>query len=176
MKHLTGFLLSTRSIGSGLFDADDFMALRALAEAMTGGIHFVPWSKPTRIGCIPDGHNIDINLSDSSGFLCHRDERTNRSSPQDPCENTASIAERIVLSMDHGVLLTPRCRNDLFKTGGGSTTRNGKNATEIAAARSPNARPRKPRLGRPGLFIFLLTRAPSWGKIRPYRLFESRLP
>src|SRR5713101_9371425 len=34
------------------------------------------------------------------------------------------------LSQDHGVLLTPRCRNDLIKTGGGSTTHNGKNATE----------------------------------------------
>ncbi len=26
------------------------MALRALAEAITGAIHFVPWSKPTRVG------------------------------------------------------------------------------------------------------------------------------
>jgi|SRR5260370_39536288 len=50
MEYLTGFLLSTRSIGHGLFDADDFMALRALAEAMTGAIHFVYWSKPTRTG------------------------------------------------------------------------------------------------------------------------------
>jgi hypothetical protein len=50
MEHFTGFSLSTRSIGHGLFDADDLMALRALAEAMAGAIHFVPWSKPTRVG------------------------------------------------------------------------------------------------------------------------------
>ena len=50
MEHFTGFSLSTGSIGHGFFDADDLMALRALAEVMTGAIHFVPWSKPTRIG------------------------------------------------------------------------------------------------------------------------------
>jgi hypothetical protein len=50
MEHFSGFSLCTRSIGHGFFDADDFMALRALAEAMTGAIHFVLWSKPTRIG------------------------------------------------------------------------------------------------------------------------------
>jgi hypothetical protein len=50
MEHFSGFSLSTRSIGHGFFDADDVMALRALAEAMTGAIHFVLWSKPTRIG------------------------------------------------------------------------------------------------------------------------------
>ena len=49
MEHITGFLLSTRSIGDGLFDAHDFMALRALAEAMAGAVHFVLWSKPTYV-------------------------------------------------------------------------------------------------------------------------------
>jgi hypothetical protein len=37
------------SIGQGLFDADDLMALRALAEEVTSAIHLVPWSKPTRV-------------------------------------------------------------------------------------------------------------------------------
>jgi len=50
MEQFSGFSLSTGSIGHGFFDADDLMALRALAEVMTGAIHFVPWSKPTRIG------------------------------------------------------------------------------------------------------------------------------
>jgi hypothetical protein len=51
-----GLLLSTRSLGHGLFDADDLMTLRTLAEAMTGSIHFVPWPKPT-------------NASVNSGFF-----------------------------------------------------------------------------------------------------------
>ena len=42
IEHFAGLLLSTRSFGHDLFDADDLMALRALAEAMTGAIHFVP--------------------------------------------------------------------------------------------------------------------------------------
>jgi len=50
IEHFAGLLLSTRSIGHGLFDADDLMAIRALAKAMTGTIHFVPWSKPTHVG------------------------------------------------------------------------------------------------------------------------------
>jgi hypothetical protein len=33
----------------GLFDADDLMALGALAETMTGAIHFAPSPKPTRV-------------------------------------------------------------------------------------------------------------------------------
>jgi hypothetical protein len=28
----------------------DLTALRASAEAMTGAVHFAPWSKPTRVG------------------------------------------------------------------------------------------------------------------------------
>jgi hypothetical protein len=49
-ENVTGFSESTRSIGHGLFDADDLTALRALAEAMTGAIHFILWSKPTYVG------------------------------------------------------------------------------------------------------------------------------
>jgi len=45
-----GFWLRIPCISHGLFDADDLMALRALAEAMTGAIHFVLWSKPTDVG------------------------------------------------------------------------------------------------------------------------------
>ena len=45
-----GFLPSARPICNGLFDADGFMAIRALAEAVTGAIHLVPWPKPTYVG------------------------------------------------------------------------------------------------------------------------------
>ena len=40
MEHFIGFWLRILCIGHGLFDADDLMALRALAEEMTGAIHF----------------------------------------------------------------------------------------------------------------------------------------
>jgi hypothetical protein len=50
IEHFTGLLLSARSIGHGLFDADDLMAFRALAGAMTGAVHFVFWPKPTHVG------------------------------------------------------------------------------------------------------------------------------
>ena len=50
IQHFIGFRLRILCIGHDLFDADDLMALRALAEAMTGAIHFVPWSKPTHVG------------------------------------------------------------------------------------------------------------------------------
>ena len=49
IERSTCFSLSTRSISHGLFDADDLMALGALAETMTGAIHFAPWPKPTRV-------------------------------------------------------------------------------------------------------------------------------
>lgn len=49
IEHFNGFSMSARSTGHGLFDADDLMALRALAETMTGAIHFAPWPKPTRV-------------------------------------------------------------------------------------------------------------------------------
>jgi len=50
VQHFSGFSLSTRAVRHGLFDADDLMALRALAEAMTGAIHFFLWSKPSHVG------------------------------------------------------------------------------------------------------------------------------
>jgi len=50
MEPFIGLWLRILRISHGLFDADDLMALRALAEAMTGAIHFVLWSKPTHIG------------------------------------------------------------------------------------------------------------------------------
>jgi len=50
IERFIGFLGSARPIGHGFFDADGFMARRALAEAMTGAIHLVPWPKPTYIG------------------------------------------------------------------------------------------------------------------------------
>ena len=49
IEQFIGFWLRILCISHGLFDADDLMALRTLAEAMTGAIHFVPWSKPTHI-------------------------------------------------------------------------------------------------------------------------------
>jgi len=50
IEHFIGFWLRILCICHGLFDTDDLMALRALAEAMTGAIHFVPWSKPPHVG------------------------------------------------------------------------------------------------------------------------------
>jgi hypothetical protein len=50
VQHFSGFSLSTRAVRHGLFDADDLMALRAFAEAMTGAIHFFLWSKPSHVG------------------------------------------------------------------------------------------------------------------------------
>jgi hypothetical protein len=47
IERFIGFLPSAWPIGNGLFDADGFMALRALAEAVTGTIDLVPWPKPT---------------------------------------------------------------------------------------------------------------------------------
>jgi hypothetical protein len=43
IEHFVGFSLSTVPTCHGLFDADDLKAVRALAEAMTGAIHFVLW-------------------------------------------------------------------------------------------------------------------------------------
>jgi len=50
IEYFIGFWLRILRISHDLFDADDLMALRALAEAMTGTIHFVLWSKPTHVG------------------------------------------------------------------------------------------------------------------------------
>jgi hypothetical protein len=40
IEHFIGFWLCVRRVRHGLFDADDLTALRALAEYMTGAIHF----------------------------------------------------------------------------------------------------------------------------------------
>jgi hypothetical protein len=50
IEHFVSFRLRILRISRGLFDADDVMALRALAEAMAGAIHFILWSKPTQVG------------------------------------------------------------------------------------------------------------------------------
>ena len=50
IDHFIGFLLRIVFIGLGLFDTDDLRALRALAEEVTGAIHFVLWSKPGYVG------------------------------------------------------------------------------------------------------------------------------
>ena len=46
IERFIGFWPGTRPIGNRLFDADGFMALRALAKAVTGAIHLVPWPQP----------------------------------------------------------------------------------------------------------------------------------
>ena len=53
-------LASARPIGHGLLDADGFMALGALAEAVTGAIHLVPWPKPTYSGQFWPFHAVSI--------------------------------------------------------------------------------------------------------------------
>ena|ERR1700730_13978302 len=50
IQHLSRFWLRIPCISHSLFNADDLMALRAFAEAMTGTIHFFPGSKPTHVG------------------------------------------------------------------------------------------------------------------------------
>src|ERR1700687_2917768 len=50
VQHFTGFSLSTRAVGHGLFDADDLTALRALTEEMTRAIDFVLWHKTSHGG------------------------------------------------------------------------------------------------------------------------------
>jgi hypothetical protein len=49
VEHFIGFGLRILHIRHGLFDTDDLIALRALAETMTGAVHFVPRSKPTNV-------------------------------------------------------------------------------------------------------------------------------
>jgi len=50
IEYSPGFLLRLRSIGFGLFDADDLTALGTFAEEMTGAIHFVLGAKPAHVG------------------------------------------------------------------------------------------------------------------------------
>ena len=68
IKHVTGFSLSAWSIGHGLFDTDDLTALRALAEAVTGAIHFILWSKPTQAHQFWLYHN-DRSPADCGSFV-----------------------------------------------------------------------------------------------------------
>ena len=49
-EHFSGFRLGVLGICDGFFNADDVMAFGALAEVMTGVIHFYPWSKPSHMG------------------------------------------------------------------------------------------------------------------------------
>ena len=67
IEQFSGFRLRILCISHGLFDADDLMALRALAEAMTGAIHFVPWSKPTHISQFWFYH---VSSFPQAGSLC----------------------------------------------------------------------------------------------------------
>jgi hypothetical protein len=75
VKHFTGFSLSTRAIGHGLFNADDLMALRALAEAMTRAIDFFLWPKPSHVGQFWLFHAPVSHTSDDFGYVvlakCH---------------------------------------------------------------------------------------------------------
>jgi hypothetical protein len=50
MEHFIGCWLRILGICYGLFDADDLLAFRTLAEAVTSAIHFYPWSKPRHVG------------------------------------------------------------------------------------------------------------------------------
>ena len=47
IERFIGLFPGARPIGHGLFDGDGFIALRALAEPVTGAIHLVPRPKPT---------------------------------------------------------------------------------------------------------------------------------
>ena len=64
------FWPSARHIGLGLFDADGFMAVRALAETVTGAIHLVPWPKPTYIGQFWPFHAVSFP---QAGQVCQSD-------------------------------------------------------------------------------------------------------
>jgi hypothetical protein len=50
IEHFISFWLRILCIGHDFFDADDLMTLGTPAEAMTGAIHFVLWSKPPHVG------------------------------------------------------------------------------------------------------------------------------
>jgi hypothetical protein len=46
------------------------MALRALAKAMTGAIHFVPWSKPANVGQFWFFHAPSFPQSEADYHAC----------------------------------------------------------------------------------------------------------
>jgi len=70
IEHFTGFSLSTPPSGRGLFDADDLIAVRALAEAMTGAIHFVLWPQPARTGQFWFFHAPSVPQARRLGYPC----------------------------------------------------------------------------------------------------------
>jgi hypothetical protein len=67
IEHFSRFWLRILRISHRLFDADDLMALGALAETMTGAIHFVLWSKPTYVGQFWFFHSPSVP---QAGDLC----------------------------------------------------------------------------------------------------------
>jgi len=91
IEQFIGLSVRILCISHGLFDADDLMALRALAEAMTGAIHFVPWSKPTHISQFWFYHVSSFpqagSLCQSFGFQTARlpipTQASNGASPED---------------------------------------------------------------------------------------------
>jgi hypothetical protein len=74
VEHFAGLSLSTRSIGHGLFDADDLMALGALAEEVTSAIHLVPWPKPTRVRQFWLFHALSFPQAGLLGYQKGREE------------------------------------------------------------------------------------------------------
>ena len=68
IEYFPGFLLRLPSIGFGLFDTDNLTALRALAEEMTGAIHFVLGAKPTHVGQFWFFHAHSFPLAELFGY------------------------------------------------------------------------------------------------------------
>jgi hypothetical protein len=67
IEHFSRFWLRILRISRRLFDADDLMALGALAETVTGAIHFVLWPKPTYVGQFWFFHSPSVP---QAGELC----------------------------------------------------------------------------------------------------------
>jgi hypothetical protein len=68
IEYFPGFLLGLSSIGFGLFDADNLMALGTLADEMTGAIHFVFRAKPTHVGQFWFLHAHSFPLAELFGY------------------------------------------------------------------------------------------------------------
>ena len=66
IESFSGFDLRTLCICHNLFDADDLVTCGALAEAMTGVIHFYPRSKPIHIGQFWCSHCSQFPVDHSS--------------------------------------------------------------------------------------------------------------
>jgi hypothetical protein len=64
IEHFSGFWLRVLCSCHGLFDADDLLAFRTLAESMTGVIHFVPWSKPPHVDQFWSSHVTSFPQAD----------------------------------------------------------------------------------------------------------------